>query len=48
MPGRHTNLVNSRSMAYYVAVGAGGGCLDSLLLPANRFYCIQTMRSDRL
>ena len=26
--GRPTNLDNSRARAYWLAVGAGGGCLD--------------------
>ena len=31
VPGRPTNLDNSRARAYWLAVGAGGGCLDIFL-----------------
>ena len=32
MPGRPTNLDNSRQWSVALAVGAGGGCLDIFLL----------------
>ena len=32
VPGRPTNLDNSRARAYALAVGTGGGCLDIFTL----------------
>ena len=38
MPGRPTNLNNSRARASVFAVGAGGHCLDYLLSPARSLF----------